>query len=284
MQPATTWRVLDKRLLVTTQAQPGGDSICELEPRSKVDVVEQSVSRTGEVRACIIDPVWKGWITIRAAHGEPFCEALEGVEDAGTRGLRDAGAAADEGPLERLTMAELSDLQAECMADDVPIETDMVYWTEAEARVCFETGGATRPPPRVALVAEESAERVVPTQASEDASAAASSPGPVEMSERDLEARANGLWKKGMMVLLQSLSEDSSLNGRSGVVAGWEAARGRYEVRLANRVVRALPSHLAIHPLQRQREANDANRGDEVVFLSEDAKVRKLSKAMGRAP
>jgi len=76
-------------------------------------------------------------------------------------------------------------------------------------------------------------------------------------------------------VLLQGLSAESELNGRSGVVAAWDAERARYDVRLANRVVRALPANLAIHPLQRLRDANEANRGDEVVFLTEDAKVAR---------
>ena len=79
------------------------------------------------------------------------------------------------------------------------------------------------------------------------------------------------------MVLLCGLQAEEwrELNGRSGVISSWDAERSRYDVRLANRIVRVKPAQLDVHPLQKQREANDATRGDEVVFLDEDAKAER---------
>lgn len=56
------------------------------------------------------------------------------------------------------------------------------------------------------------------------------------------------------------------------MISAWDAERKRYEVRMANRAVRAKPEQLLIHPLQKQRE--EAAKGDEVVFMTEDAKAR----------
>lgn len=70
------------------------------------------------------------------------------------------------------------------------------------------------------------------------------------MSDKQRAARDAGQWGKGTMVLLRGLSVWKELNGRSGVVSDWEDARGRYNVRLANRVVRAKPQQLDMHPLQ----------------------------------
>ena len=186
-------------------------------------------------------------------------------------------------------------MQHECLADDVAIEADeMIYWTEDEARLCFETGGAQRPPRRKPAVAGDDGTAAVDISAGDSSingnggdgsSATGSGPGgakesvtagaDVPMSEKQKAARDAGEWKKGVMVLLRGLSSETSLNGRSGVISAWDAERGRYDVRLANRVVRALPSHLAYHPLQKQRDANDADRGDEVVFMTEDAKAAR---------
>ena len=53
-----------------------------------------------------------------------------------------------------------------------------------------------------------------------------------------------------MMVMLSGLTTMRDLNGRSGVVVTFDETRGRYEIRMANRIVRAKPSQLHVHPLQ----------------------------------
>ena len=68
------------------------------------------------------------------------------------------------------------------------------------------------------------------------------------------------------MVLLCGLTATRELNGRSGVVAGFDAESQRYEVRLANRAVRVQPRQLAVHPLQRQKE--ECSRGDELACFA----------------
>ena len=45
----------------------------------------------------------------------------------------------------KLTPAELEAIQAECMADDIPIEPSMATWGEDAVRRYFETGGEDRP-------------------------------------------------------------------------------------------------------------------------------------------
>ena len=263
----TQWRVVSERPLPVSDSQTGGEIIFDLEPRSVCDVSEQKAQPSGEIRACIVDPVWKGWITLRSARGDSLCEP---VEVDGTVPTIASSAASPPPPpprTEQLTMAALEQLQFEYLADDVDIEPEMQLWTAEEARLCFETGGATRPPPPPPA----------PPEVEDEAPAAeeAASAGPVPMTDRQKQARDAGQWTKGMMVLLQGLSAEAELNGRSGVIAIWDAERARYDVRLANRVVRAKPAHLAIHPLQKQREANEQSRGDEVVFMTEDAKVAR---------
>ena len=50
-----------------------------------------------------------------------------------------------------LSLAELEELQAAAMADDVEIDlAEMSLWTEDEARSFFESGGAERPEPAAA--------------------------------------------------------------------------------------------------------------------------------------
>ena len=147
----------------------------------------------------------------------------------------------------------------------------MVYWSEQEARAYFESGGECRPERRAPLPvgANGGADGAAGEDADAEAGEERGEPDPAEpaeMPERVRAARDGGEWKKGFMVLLTGLSAERELNGRSGVIGGYDAERGRYDVRLANRVVRALPSCLAVHPLQKQRDANDSSRGDEVVF------------------
>lgn len=278
------WRVIAEKPIPVSEDADGQAPIYDLEPRTLCDVAEQKQMPSGEIRAMIVDPVWKGWITIKTRRGDSLCELAE--DDSGTsNGTLTGGPEAP--PVEQLTLAQLKDLQIECVADDVDIEPDeMIFWSEAEARLCFESGGVERPPrrnpnPGVGAAVDISAEGDGHAggggtgKVSQPEEEAATAGADVPMSEKQKAARDAGEWKKGIMVLLRGLSSETSLNGRSGVISSWDAERGRYDVRLANRVVRALPEHLAYHPLQKQRDANDRERGDEVVFMTEDAKAAR---------
>jgi len=44
-----------------------------------------------------------------------------------------------------LTMAQLDDIRAECLADDIDIPAEAVSWIECEARTFFESGGTCFP-------------------------------------------------------------------------------------------------------------------------------------------
>ena len=291
------WRVIAEKPIPVAEDDEGEVLVYDLEPRTLCDVAEQKHMPNGEIRAMIVDPVWKGWITLKTRGGDSLCEPVD--DDSGTSNgalTGDGGAAAATGPLVvQLTLAQLKDLQLECVADDVDIEPDeMVYWSEEEARLCFESGGAERPPRRNTAAPAGGAAAVDLSAdtaegqgggggdgsgsgdgAAQVEEASATAGADVPMSEKQKAARDAGEWKKGVMVLLRGLSSETSLNGRSGVISSWDAERGRYDVRLANRVVRALPSHLGYHPLQKQRDANDRERGDEVVFMTEDAKAAR---------
>ena len=279
----TKWRVVCERPLPVSADEEGRDLIYDLEPQTRCDVTEQRLAPSGELRGMIVDPVWKGWITLKTASGDSLCAPLEDGSGTSNSGAIAASAAAPAlAPAsEPLTWTQLLDLQADCCADDVEILDEMRHWSEDEARRCFETGGMDRPParaPSIDVTASEAGGDHGDPHTGEGAPAAATATGgvEVEMSERQRAARDAGEWAKGTMILLRGLSSESELNGRSGVIAAWDGERGRYDVRLANRVVRALPANLGYHPLQRQRDANHAaGRGDEVVFMTEDAKVAR---------
>ena len=50
-------------------------------------------------------------------------------------------------PSSKLTLAQITALQDECMAEDVAIEYEiMAYWSEAAVQRYFESGGEERPP------------------------------------------------------------------------------------------------------------------------------------------
>ena len=304
------WRVVsDAALKVTAQQEPDSEVICELERNATMDVLEQATLQSGRdphgeltVRGMIIDPVWKGWVTLGRVSDagvwvERACELCD-PDDAPRLAERGGGALMEGAtravpPAQQLTLAQLMELQFEAMADDVPIEAEeMIYWSEAEARLCFESGGACRPErrapaPAAAGRAADAAEAASAggaggdngdgeAEAAEEAGSPSADASAPEMSEQQRQQRDAGEWAKSTIVLLSGLSEERELNGRSGVIGGWDAARGRYEVRLANRVVRVLPGCLGVHPLQRQREANEARgRGDEVVFLTEDDQLAR---------
>ena len=54
--------------------------------------------------------------------------------------------AAEQRAAQRLTVAQLEALQAECMADDIPLEPEiMAKWQIEEVQIFFESGGEVRP-------------------------------------------------------------------------------------------------------------------------------------------
>lgn len=59
---------------------------------------------------------------------------------------RREAAAAERRARAPLTLQQLQDVQAECMADDIEIDLEtMSLWSSAEAQRFFESGGARRP-------------------------------------------------------------------------------------------------------------------------------------------
>ena len=57
------------------------------------------------------------------------------------------------------------------------------------------------------------------------------------------------------------------------MLAQWQPDRGRYEVRLPNRLVRVKPEQLDMHPMQRKKEQE--TRGDEVIFMTTDEQAAR---------
>jgi len=63
------------------------------------------------------------------------------------RQVNQAGTGAPPRP--SLTLAQLQDIQSECMADDIEIDlAKMAFWTAEEAVAYFESGGEVEPPPK----------------------------------------------------------------------------------------------------------------------------------------
>lgn len=283
---SSKWRVVcTEPLPVSAEADSSSAKIGDLEPNSKCDVVHKEVQtdRFGNTRAMIIDPVWKGWVTLRTDVGDSNLEHLEGADDGAESLVRLTASAASAliaaPAVAQTTPERIRDLQFEAMADDIDCDfEEMVLWSEDEVSTFFLSGGATTPPLRKkqpaasTLDISDAAEGggAAPAAAM-DAEEHAAPPKDVEMSAGQRKLRDAGEWPKGMMVLLSGLTSMRELNGRSGVVQSFDVERGRYDVRMANRVVRAKPAQLSVHPLQKQKD--EAGRGDEVVFLTEDAMV-----------
>ena len=57
---------------VTHDVEPASEEICRLPRGTVVEAVEEKASRNGTVRVLITDPIWKGWISLRAPNGEPL--------------------------------------------------------------------------------------------------------------------------------------------------------------------------------------------------------------------
>ena len=176
---SSKWRVVSQRPLpVATDKEEHSEILCDLPPNTKCDVLHTDIVSlpNGTQRVCIIDPVWKGWVTIRTASGQSNLELVDGDDDAAEAVRRIGGThvagritggatvdvadgAAVEAPI-LLTLAQILSLQSDCMADDVAVEEDeMRRWSEAELTAYFESGGSSscRPPRRAPLVAASSA-------------------------------------------------------------------------------------------------------------------------------
>ena len=75
---------------------------------------------------------------------------------------------------QQLSLEQIQFIQFECMADDIPIEFDIMRtWRAEDVREFFESGGATRP---VSSAPAASAEPVTGTPDSRTRSAASSAP------------------------------------------------------------------------------------------------------------
>jgi len=270
---ASKWRVVSSEPLKVFQDFDCRKFIADLQSSAICDLLHDDVRELpdGSVRGMIIDPIWKGWVTVRTRSGSN----LEVVKP----------------PREQLTsVARVIELRDEALADDIECDmVEMVLWSEAEVADFFASGGMNSPQPRRShdgrgklpssppcVGAQGTGAAATDHPGSEGSSAAEAGPSSSASdakSDREQAARDAGEWRAGTMVLLSGLTTMRELNGRSGVLGDFVAQAGRYEVRLATRTIRAKPAQLTIHPLQRQKDA--AARGDELVFLSADAQLAR---------
>jgi len=261
---ASKWRVVSERPLPVFQTADGIKKIADLQSQSMCDLLHDQLHELpdGSVRGMIIDPIWKGWVTVRTTTGSN----LESIS-----------------PLPQLLTSEarILELQEEALADDIECDmAEMVCWNEEEVAEFFASGGATAPPRKSTRSTE--VETSVPdlarvatkgSPAADTGTSSSSEQAAGEMNDVEARARDAGEWAKGTVVLLQGLKAARELNGRSGVLVTFDADHHRYEVRLAHRSVRVRPSQVSLHPLQRQREREGNSRGDEIVWVSEDAQL-----------
>ena len=79
---SSKWRVVSARPLpVSTEVDAQrGEFITDLEVNSLCHVLHEDPrpGAAGETRVCIVDPVWKGWITLRTARGDSNLEHIDG--------------------------------------------------------------------------------------------------------------------------------------------------------------------------------------------------------------
>lgn len=274
-------RVVPYMVTVTHDVEPDSEEICRLPRGTVLEAVEEKASRNGTTRVMITDPVWKGWISLRAPNGELDLEPTDALQ--AEKLMARSGAAALQGPPLREPEAHqalVAELQAEFFAEDVVPPNGSASWTEDELRDYFDSGGETLPagfhlPGAAAAKLGLKPGTGGPPAAAEGAagpSADAAAP-PSAMSEAELRDRDGGRWARGTIVVINGVSGARELNGRSGAVVLFDSELGRYEVRLADRAVRLKPQVLQLHP--RQRAKNAAGRGDEIVFLTEDEKLAR---------
>jgi hypothetical protein len=274
-------RVVPYMVTVTQDVEPDSAEVCRLPRGTVLEAVEEKASRNGTTRVMITDPIWKGWISLRAPNGELDLEPTDAIQ--AEKLMARSGAAALQGPPLREPAAHaalVAELQAEFFAEDVVPPKGSASWTEDELREYFDSGGATLPAGFHIPVAEAAKlglkpGSAAPPPAAEDpeASPAAAAPPAAGMSDEEVQDRDGGRWARGTIVVINGVSQARELNGRSGAVILYDSELGRYEVRLADRAVRLKPAVLQLHP--KQRTKNAAGRGDEIVFLSEDEKMAR---------
>jgi hypothetical protein len=270
-------KVVPYMVTVTHDVEPDSDQICRLPRGTVLEAVEEKVSRNGTTRVMITDPVWKGWISLRASNGELDLEPTDAIQ--AEKLMARSGAAALQGPPLREPEAHkalVAELQAEFFAEDVVPPNGSASWTEEELRDYFDSGGATLP--AGFHIPVKKAARLAHTPGTPGPPAAADAPAaqdapPAGMSDEEIRDRDAGRWARGTIVVINGLSSVRELNGRSGAVVLYDSELGRYEIRLADRAVRLKPQALQLHPKQRAKTA--AGRGDEVVFLTEDERLAR---------
>eukprot|EP00967_Tisochrysis_lutea_P138014 scaffold248529_cov33-Tisochrysis_lutea.AAC.1 len=277
-------RVLPYSVSVTSELEPDSQEICRLPRGTLLEVVEERVSRNGTTRVMVTDPIWKGWISLRAPNGELDLEPIDGYQ--AEKLMARSGTAALQGPPLREPeehAALIAELQAEFFAEDVVPPTGSASWTEDELREFFDSGGETMPagfhpsgaeaaklglkPPSAERAEKSTSEKAERAKGGEGAQA------PAEMSEAEKRDRDEGKWARGTIVVINGVTKARELNGRSGAIILYDSELGRYEVRLADRAVRLKPQVLQLHPKQRDRDK--AGKGDEIVFLTEDEKLAR---------
>ena len=136
------WKVCcAKSLPVSEEKEKNSALIHDLAPDSTCEVWQIEHLPTGEQRACILDPVWKGWVTLRTALGDANLELIDGDAPA-----KDAAAAPQlssaDAPKVQLDLATLQSIQSDALADDLDIEEEeMVYWSHGAWRKWKEAAG-----------------------------------------------------------------------------------------------------------------------------------------------
>uniref|UniRef100_A0A6U8RM94 SH3 domain-containing protein n=1 Tax=Emiliania huxleyi TaxID=2903 RepID=A0A6U8RM94_EMIHU len=107
-------RVVAYTVPVTHDVEPASEEICRLPRGTVVEAVEEKASRNGTVRVLITDPIWKGWISLRAPNGELDLEPTDAAQ--AEKLMARSGAAALQGPPLREPEAQaalVAELQAE---------------------------------------------------------------------------------------------------------------------------------------------------------------------------
>lgn len=116
----TRWRICTTRpLSVHTDADESSAVVCDLEPRTVLEVCEEKIlTPNGVQMACILDPVWKGWLVLRrGASGLATCEPLDEAPAAQAIASRDGAAT----PVIGLSLSELR--------DSVPVGAEPTPWS-----------------------------------------------------------------------------------------------------------------------------------------------------------
>ena len=124
---SSKWRVVALKPLPVSAEEDGSEVVADLAPRDTCDLMHKELKTLpdGTVRGMIIDPVWKGWITVRTRFGDSNLEHLDGGEPGASLGRlassSEAPAAASAPPTVKLTPKRIIDLRNEFLADDIEV-------------------------------------------------------------------------------------------------------------------------------------------------------------------